>query len=161
MTPNEYNKCVDKHADSLFRFILKSINNEDKSKDIVQDTFEKLWIKHEAVSYDKAKSYLFTAAYHTMIDNIRKEKRLTNFDSIKEEAYSYNSQYSDIQQILHEAVNKLSDIQRSVILLRDYEGYSYKEIEEITGLSEAQVKIYIYRARVYLKNYLGSVESII
>jgi RNA polymerase sigma-70 factor (ECF subfamily) len=55
----------------------------------------------------------------------------------------------------------LSEIQRNVILLRDYQGYSYAEIGEITGLNESQVKVYIYRARLALKEYLGSIDNLI
>jgi DNA-directed RNA polymerase specialized sigma24 family protein len=46
-------------------------------------------------------------------------------------------------------------------MLRDYEGYSYKEIGDITGLSEAQVKINIYRGRMALKSYIGNIETVI
>lgn len=46
-------------------------------------------------------------------------------------------------------------------MLRDYEGYSYQEIGEITGLSESQVKVYIYRARVFLRKYIGKMEVVI
>jgi RNA polymerase sigma-70 factor (ECF subfamily) len=45
--------------------------------------------------------------------------------------------------------------------LRDYEGYSYEEIGEITGLNESQVKVYIYRARLALKQYIGSLENVL
>jgi RNA polymerase sigma-70 factor (ECF subfamily) len=45
--------------------------------------------------------------------------------------------------------------------LRDYEGYSYQEIGEITDLTEAQVKVYIYRARMSLKKYLVSIDMVI
>ena len=77
------------------------------------------------------------------------------------EALSHSSQYSDLQEILHNAIDLLPADQKAVTMLRDYEGYSYKEIEEITGLKEAQVKVYIYRARKFLKSYLGSVEAVI
>jgi len=46
-------------------------------------------------------------------------------------------------------------------LLRDYEGYSYEEIAEITGLSESQVKVYIFRGRAFLKSYIGNLESVL
>jgi RNA polymerase sigma-70 factor (ECF subfamily) len=46
-------------------------------------------------------------------------------------------------------------------MLRDYEGYSYEEIASITGLTESQVKVYIFRARMFLKNYIGSIETVI
>jgi DNA-directed RNA polymerase specialized sigma24 family protein len=47
------------------------------------------------------------------------------------------------------------------VLLRDYEGYSYKEIGEITGQTEAQVKINIYRGRLALKSYIGKIETVL
>jgi len=161
MTVKEFNNTVNQYSDNVYRFILKNIKNEEKAQDVVQDSFEKLWINRKAVVYKKAKSYLFTTAYRTMIDYIRKDKRLTltndnrTFESLHEE------NYTDIQEVLHEAIDRLSDVQKSVILLRDYEGYSYKEIANITKLTEAQVKVYIYRARVFLKTYLGKIENII
>ncbi|MCK4664539.1 MAG: RNA polymerase sigma factor [Bacteroidales bacterium] len=161
MTVREYNIGVDKYSDGVYRFILKNIRDEDKAKDIVQDTYEKLWLNVDNVNYLKIKSYIFTTAYHTMIDLIRKEKKQIRFENVQEENQSHYEQYSDIKEILNTAIKKLPDIQRSVILLRDYEGYSYNEIAEITNLNESQVKVYIYRARIYLKNYIGSLETVI
>ena len=79
MTVKEYNKSVDLYSDNVFRFILKSINDVERAKDIVQDCYEKLWLKIESVSFQKVKSYLFSTAYHTMIDSIRKEKNHTKY----------------------------------------------------------------------------------
>ena len=161
MNIEEYNKAVDLYSDGVFRFILKNIKNVEKAKDIVQDTFEKLWVNFGNVNYQKVKSYIFTTAYHTMIDVIRREKRISDFENVNEAKYSHSNQYSDLSEILNEALNRLNEIQRSIILLRDYEGYSYQEIGEITGLKESQVKVYIFRARVSLKKYIGSVEAVI
>ena len=74
---------------------------------------------------------------------------------------SHNQQYSDLKTVLNEAVNKLPEVQRMVLMMRDYEGYSYKEIGEMTNLGESQVKVYIFRARVFLKNYIGDIEKVI
>jgi RNA polymerase sigma factor (sigma-70 family) len=161
MTVDQYNECVDKYSDNLYRFILKNIRNKDKARDIVQDSYEKLWLKIDDVSFEKVKSYLFTTAYHTMIDTVRREKQEADFEIINTENYLHNEQYSDLNEILHIAINQLPEIQRSVVLLRDYEGYSYDEIGEITGLSESQVKVYIFRARTFLKNYIVSLETVI
>jgi len=161
MTVKEYNLCVDQFADDVFRFILKNIQNEEKAQDVVQDTFERLWINAKKVDGKKAKSYLFTTAYHAMIDQIRKDKRQTDFEQVNPASYSHIEQYSDLKEILNDAIERLPLDQKSVIMLRDYEGYSYKEISEITELSEAQVKVYIYRARVFLKNYIGSMEQVV
>ncbi len=161
MTVSEYNQCVEKHADGLYRFILKNLRDKEKAGDIVQDSFEKLWRKIAEVKFEKSRSYLFSTAYHTMIDWIRKEKRIEDFDQVNPERYSHDEQYTDLQEILHAALDKLPEIQRTVILLRDYEGYSYQEIGQISGLSESQVKVYIYRGRVFLKEYIGSLKAVI
>lgn len=161
MTVEEYNYCVDEFSDNVYRFILKNIHNIDKAKDIIQDSYEKLWIKVETVEYEKAKSYLFTTAYHTMIDLLRREKKFGDFNNVKHENYSHTDQYSDLNEILHEAIELLPEAQRSVIMLRDYEGYSYEEIAEVTGLNESQVKVYIYRGRMFLKEYIGKLETVI
>jgi RNA polymerase sigma-70 factor (ECF subfamily) len=161
MTVEEYNKAVDKYADGLYRFILKNLKDEQMSEDIIQDTFEKLWLKLEEVSGLKVKTYLFTSAYHTMIDYIRKEKRYADVDPAQMSELSDSRHYSDLGEILERAVDHLPEDQKVVVMLRDYEGYSYREISDITGLSESQVKVYIYRARVYLKNYIGKMEQVI
>ena len=162
MTTSEYNKCVDLHSDGVYRFILKNIKDKDEAQDIVQDTFEKIWLKKDEISFDKAKSYFFSTAYHTMINRIRKINSQIEFSkSLNDEDFLHTSQYSDLKQILDRAISKLPDVQRSVLLLRDYEGYSYEEIGQITGLNEAQVKVYIYRARVFLKDHIVSMDSVI
>ena len=160
MNIKEYNECVDKYSDNLYRFLLKNIKDDALAGDFVQDSFEKLWINHQKVDAKKAKSYLFSTGYHIMIDYIRKNKRINSISENDFYNYSHSEQYSDLKEILDKAVEQLPDIQRAVLLLRDYEGYSYKEIAEITRLNESQVKVYIYRARVFMKNYLGKPENV-
>ena len=161
MTVEEYNQSVDKYSDGIYRFILKNLRDTEYSRDIVQDAYERLWKNLANVSGEKVKSYPFTTAYHIMIDHIRKNKRVDHVDEFSGRHIKDYTQYSDLQEILHQAVDKLPQVQKSVVLLRDYEGYSYEEIGEITGLNESQVKVYIYRARVFLRNYIGSLETVI
>lgn len=161
MTAHEYNQCVDAHADGVYRFVLKNIRDEDKARDVVQDSFEKMWNKVAEIEYSKSKSYLFTTAYHTMIDAIRKDKKQSPLDESAFNEHSVENKYSDLKEVLNEAVTKLPEVQRHVIMLRDYEGYSYHEIGEIAGLSESQVKVYIYRARTFLKSYIGKMDLVI
>jgi len=161
MTVKEYNRSVDEYSDSVYRFIRGNLKDEDRANDIVQDSYEKLWRHVTEIEYTVVKSWLFSTAYHTMIDIIRREKRMTSFEDSHENEMTYESQYSDLNEILHEAVNRLPEQQKTAVMLRDYEGYSYKEIGEITGSSEAQVKINIYRGRLALKSYIGKIETLI
>ena len=161
MTISEYNSCVDDFSDGVYRFILKNLRDTEVSHDVVQDSFMKLWIKRKDVESKKGKSYLYTTAYHTMIDYIRKNSRNSSIENTENvQGETFNS-YSYLKEILNLAIEKLPEIQRSVIMLRDYEGYSYEEIGEITNLNESQVKVYIYRARVFLKKFIGSPEMVI
>ena len=161
MTVREYNRSVEDHADHIYRFLLGSIRQKELAEDIVQDTYEKLWVKRENVSYEKVKTYLFTTAYHTMIDRLRKEKRIVSMEETAGEEGSAEMRSPDLNDVLHEALDRLPPDQKAVVLLRDYEGYSYREIGEITGQSESQVKINIFRGRRFLKNYIGSMEVLI
>ncbi|HPC99496.1 MAG TPA: RNA polymerase sigma factor [Bacteroidales bacterium] len=161
MTVKEYNRAVDEYSDAVWRFIRGNLRDEDRANDIVQDSFEKLWMHVAEIDYRVAKSWLFSTAYNNMIDIIRKEKRLVSDETAGNEDMIYDSTYSDLNEILHKALERLPEIQRSSVLLRDYEGYSYREIADITGQTEAQVKINIYRGRLALKAYIGKIESVI
>lgn len=161
MTTAEYNLCVDRHADSVYRFIMKNLRDGDAAKDVVQEAFTRMWERVDTISYGKSKSYLFTSAYHIMIDQIRRDTRNTSFDDVSWDKTAPDNNYSDLKEVLDEAVQRLPEIQRSALLLRDYEGYSYKEIGDILELNESQVKVYIFRARVAMKNYLVSTDMVI
>jgi RNA polymerase sigma-70 factor (ECF subfamily) len=161
MTVAEFNQCVDQHSDGVYRFILKNIKDEEAAMDIVQDAFEKMWLKFREISQASAKSYLFTTAYHRLIDYTRKEKRMTRMEENYDVMEDRQRHYSDLKEILDEALQRLPELQRSLILLRDYEGYSYEEIGQITSLNESQVKVYIFRGRTALKNYLVSIENLV
>ena len=161
MTVKEYNRSVEEFADSVYRFIRADLKDEHRASDIVQDSFEKLWIHVTEIDYSVAKSWLFSTAYHAMIDIIRKEKKMSFLEDTSNADILYESQYSDLNEILHAALDNLPEQQKTCVLLRDYEGYSYKEIGEVTGFSEAQVKINIYRGRIALKNFIRKIETVI
>ncbi len=161
MTEREYNECVNLYADNVFRFIVKNLRHEEDAKDVVQTAFEKLWINRSNVMYEKSKSYLFTVAYNQMIDHLRKVKRITLKDEFSANASVVNQPVNNMKKNLHEALNRLNEIQKSLVLLKDYEGYSYEEIGQITGLNESQVKVYLHRARLTLRNYLVSPENVL
>jgi RNA polymerase sigma factor (sigma-70 family) len=158
---NEYNQCVESYADGVFRFVMKQIRDKDAAKDIVQDSFEKMWRKIDSIDAARSKTYLFTTAYHTLVDYTRKESKKADFSEVNFNEHAHSKQYSDLKEILNQGLEQLPEIQKSVLLLRDYEGYDYAEIGKITSLSESQVKVYIFRARTFLKNYIGKMEAVI
>jgi RNA polymerase sigma factor (sigma-70 family) len=161
MTEREYNQCVDQYADHVYRFIVKNLKHGEDARDVVQTAFEKLWRNREEVEAARSKSYLFTIAYNQMIDHIRKVRRVTLRDEFREETRVTTQPQASLRKVLDEALSRLNETQRSLVMLKDYEGYSYDEIGRITGLSESQVKVYLHRARVQLKSYLVKPENLI
>jgi RNA polymerase sigma factor (sigma-70 family) len=161
MTARQYNDCVDRYADGLYRFVLKNLRHDEDARDVVQSSFEKLWVHHDSVDPAKAKSYLFTVAYHQTIDHIRRERRVRLTVEYPGSRVSDRCTEPDIARILDEALSRLNPTQKSLVLLKDYEGYSYQEIGEITGLNPTQVKVYLHRARMTLRSYLVKPENIV
>lgn len=161
MTDQDFNKCVDDYSDGVYRFIVKNIGQQADAQDIIQSAFEKLWINRKKVEPEKVKSYLFTVAYRQMIDHIRKDKKESITDDLDQIKLSVSQQpNAELKQILLKAINELNPTQKSLILLKDYEGYSYQEIGAIMDLSESQVKVYLHRARLILKGKLVHLEKL-
>jgi len=161
MTAEDYNDCVKLYADGLYRFMLKSTRQVEDARDLVQSSFEKLWEYRSEVNALKCKSYLFTIAYHKMIDLNRKNSRLEFRETVPDHLESVDYSSGRLKEVLEKALGRLNERQRSLVLLKDYEGYSYEEIAEITGLNTTQVKVTLHRARLQLKEWLVSVENVL
>ena len=98
MTVREYNRSVEEYSDAVYRFIRANLRDEDRSNDIVQDSFEKLWRNVTEINYSVVKSWLFTTAYHTMIDIIRKDSRMTSLEDTDTNDPLSEAQYSDLNE---------------------------------------------------------------
>ena len=161
MTEKDYNESVLLYADNVYRFIVKNLRHTEDAEDIVQSAFEKLWIHKDSVEPLKAKSYLFTVAYHLLIDHTRKAKRISLQESFENDTQAAYQENKALKKVLHDALATLSETQRSLVLLKDYEGYSYEEIGEITKLTTDQVRVYLHRARLKLRSYLISPQQVL
>jgi RNA polymerase sigma-70 factor (ECF subfamily) len=160
MDAKSYNVCVHDWADALFRFACKCTGNVEDARDIVQGSFEVLWQKRESVVPEKGKAFLFQVAYNQSVDMYRKKGRVQYQEELKQGGSAHPSN-PDLKRVLDKAIARLDEQSRALVLLKDYEGYRYEEIGQITGLTETQVKVYLHRARKTLKQYLVSVEHII
>jgi RNA polymerase sigma-70 factor (ECF subfamily) len=152
---HEFNTVVKEHSNSLYGFAVRFLKNEDDARDIVQDSFEKLWLNCEKVELSKVKSWLFTCTYNAMINFVTKKQRLIHTETSKlPENFEVSHSQFESQQVVERTVSILPPLQKSIILLRDLEGYSYEEIGEILKLSPSQVKVYLFRARNKVKKQL-------
>lgn len=163
MNKESYITLVETQSDAVFRYILRCTNERETAHDIVQESFEKIWIKRHEIHDETAKAYLFQTATNIMRNQFAKHKTQRQFAQSElftaQKSWNNTSQV-DEKELLEKTFQTLSDEQKQIILLRDYEGYSYAEIAEIMHLSEAQVKVNLFRSRVKLKNAITKIEAL-
>lgn len=156
MTTKDYNHCVNELSDALYRYLCRSYSDAEMAKDVVQSVFEKLWIKRNELEVKEVRSYLFTMARNRAIDVWRKERRVIPIEAHHERATrSQTTAFEDMDYVNY-CLRDLSENQKSIILLREYEGHSYEDIAEIMGMSLSQIKIILFRAR---KKVLNTVKK--
>jgi RNA polymerase sigma-70 factor (ECF subfamily) len=158
MTTKEFENIVDIYANRVCRFADRLLCNREMAKDITQDAFTKLWENKSKVELSKVKSWLFTVAYRDSLKQLESQKR-TSYE-IEDLELSIETNTNNLTEVLEMGMDTLSDIQKSVLLLRDYEGYSYEEIAEISSLTESQVKVYIFRARQKMKDFIKNTNLV-
>ncbi len=162
MKRTEYNIVVQEQSKKLYAYALHFLRNSEDAHDIVQEVYEKMWIHRKKVEFEKAKAWMFTTAHNAMINFVQKKQRLalTNDMSHFEKGISKMHLFESKEVVLR-AVSILPPVQKSIILLRDLEGYSYQEIGQILNLSDAQVKVYLFRGRNKIKKQLKGLKELV
>ncbi|MBC7451399.1 MAG: RNA polymerase sigma factor [Cytophagales bacterium] len=164
MDQTEYNTIVQTYSKNIYRFLNKSVKDPECVKDILQDTFLKFWQHRNNIEIVKAKSWLFVTAYRFMLKLIKQRKLYVSIDHLTEEIQFTNNSASanfNIKETIDKCLDTLPVIQKNIILLRDLEGYNYKEIGDILQLSEEQVKVYLFRGRQKIKNQIKSIHHLL
>lgn len=162
MTRNEYNIVIKAHSNPLYGYALKFLRNQEDAQDIVQDVLEKLWVNRKKVESEKAKSWMYTTAHNAMINMINRKQRLQfpGNEHLPEKSRKESSLFES-NQVVDRALSILPPIQKSIVLLRDLEGYSYEEIGAILQLTPSQVKVYLFRARNKIKKQLKGLTELV
>ena len=159
MTRQEYNSTVEQHSSRLYGYVLKCLQDTEDASDIVQDAFERLWNHRKAVEVNKAKSWLFTTAHNALVNFVKKKSRMDYYgEGMPEKVVMFNDNF-EAKEIIELITETLPPLQKSILLLRDLEGYNYKDIAEILNVSEPQVKVYLFRARRKIKDNLMQLQE--
>ena len=156
----EFNQAVKEYTKNIFRFLYKSLRDEEAVNDLVQDCYLKLWQNRETVNPLKIKPWLFSVAHHAMLNYVKIASRKVAFDDKMQLPQVHQQHDFDTREMLDKILNELPPIQKSILLLRDLEGYEYKEIGEILALGESQVKVYLFRARQRVKESVKELEKV-
>jgi len=159
LNTKEYNNVAKSVSGKLYSYLKKSLGDAAVAQDLVQESFEKLWKHHKELEMEQAEKWLFTTGYRAMLNWIRKNKRMDRMEEAPPEIPVHSENQYDLKEWIELGLAQLSPAQKQIILLRDMQGYSYQEIEEITELSADQVKVYLFRARKKLKTILSKLAE--
>ncbi len=158
----EFKIIVRKYTAHLFRYVMKNVKDEKASEDIVQTTFIKLWENRKNVQSPSVKSWLFSTAYHSLINYVKRSSRSVDISTAEfDEPVQHMNENFSLKEILDKALDTLPPVQKSILLLRDMEGYNYDEIGKILDLTPSQVKVYLFRGRQTVKNKLKNINALI
>lgn len=164
-------QLVNVYSGKIYNLALRILRNKEDAEDILQETF--LTVVEKLHTFDGRSGFftwIYRIATNASLMKLRRKKLVfqdigddTEYaDSIENRVFvdwtqdpSINIYDQEVKKKIDEAVNKLSDIYRSVFVLRDIEGLSIKETSAILNITEENVKIRLRRARQFLRDILS------
>lgn len=166
MSAEEFKIFVQNLKDKMYRVAFRVVNNHEEARDVVQDALVKIWNKRALLEgVENKDAYCITITRNMGIDKLRSRKMQTSDIS---ERYDLESKAANPERIavakdefarIKAFINTMADNHKEVLLLRDVDGYSYKEISGITGYSIEKVKVYLHRARMKIKQHFKTQVS--
>ena len=150
-----YRSFYKKHKDKLFTYLMRMTGDYDLSSDIMQESFTRYLENYEKKALSV--SLLYTIARNSLFDHVRKQGRNTRLGH-KQRSCSGDHEHSlmvreEYRRVVS-AMHKLEKKERDILALAVTGDLSYKEIASIVGISEANVKVKVHRARLNLRKIL-------
>jgi len=165
MTTEEFKRELLPKKNKLFRLAFFLLKNREEAEDTVQEVFLKLWDMGNSLSkYNNIEAVMMTMTRNKCLDKLKSKRE--KFGSLNVYTNNHPSINPDEQSIqkdmalrVKEFMNKLPEQQKTIIHLRDVEGYEYKEIKEITGFELNYIRVNLSRARKAIKESLIKLEE--
>lgn len=143
---------------AMYRMALRITSGSHEAEDVVQDVIIKLWNMRDRLDdVDNLEAFAMRMTRNLAIDRRRMQaNRTESLDAAMEQPQADNGDSEAREQVesIRKIMQLLPEKQRSAMHLRDFEGYSYKEIADILTMTEDQVKVNIFRARQFIKSKL-------
>jgi len=158
-----FDQLFRKYSPKLFRFALSLLKSDDDAREIVQETFFRIWNRRQEIAPDKSfKSFVFTISYNLMIDQLRlrlKDQEYRRFlyenFEIGQERLSVTIDYDTLCSQIEQAVDELPDRRKTIFTLSRNAGMSHREIAEKMGVSVKTVENQINLSLKHIRMRLG------
>lgn len=156
-------QTITKHQGILHKVCGMYCDNKEDKEDLFQEIVAQLWKYYPKFRNEsKVSTWMYRVAINTAITSFKKNKRRPDNSELNKEHIqltyeSVDEAFEERLQMLHSAISKLSDIEKSIILLF-LEEKKYEEIAEIIGITQNNVRVKMNRIRGKLKQYMTGDE---
>ena len=160
MNLDDFKKQVIPLKNKLFRFANRLLENREEAEDMVQEAFIKLWNRRDKLDeYRSVEALAMVTTRNLCLDKLKRKKiTIEKIENLKDEMTdSQQDQKTDLSEIvhkIHQIIQNLPEQQRSIIQLRDIEGYDFEEITELLDMNENAVRVSLSRARKKIRESL-------
>lgn len=156
MTKSEYISSVERLYDRIVRYAFVNIGSSVDAQDIAQETFVVIWNNLRFIEHDKCKSFAFATAHNLILKYFtyrNKFEQHINVNDVENNIKNETSKVFECLDYISKTTVGLNSKWRECLLLKDWEGYSYKEIALILDISEVDAKVSVFRAKQKLKEF--------
>lgn len=155
----EFTELINHNRALIFKVYNLYCNDPESRKDLFQEIVLQLWKSYPAFRGNSAYStWIYRVALNTAISNFRKESRMVEKTSMQLSEFEIpdtSAHAEDKNSALHLAINKLSEIEKAIILLY-LDEKSYDEISEVMGISNSNVGVRLNRIKTKLGKLIKS-----
>ncbi len=151
----------------LYRLALRITLDAAEAEDIVEETLLRVWRRRDELSaVSSLEAYCLTVCRNLAVDAGRRPATANvPLDEAGDEAIDTGHTpeegmaHDERMRLVGQLFDRLPEMQRTVMQLRDIEGLSYQEVAKVTGLTEANVKVTLFRARQRIKKEYERIEN--
>lgn len=165
MTPDQFKSKVLPLKNKLYAFAMSFLSNSEEARDIVQDVMVKIWEENKSIEeYRSIEAWCMTLTRNRALDRIKRkdyrQEDVTQMYDLHELTDSPDVilEKTELLSKIKKLVSTLPAKQREIFVLRDYQEHSYEEIAEILQIELNQVKVYLHRARKFIKEEITKVQ---
>lgn len=170
MTEDKFLELIRKHQDKIYRHAFYLLKNSEDAKDMAQETFIKAWEHRSKLREDTAHSWMLKCVQNLCFNQLKRRKFQVYLDEEDGESletllytHSYKSNPTpdeitmkqELKQLVRQAIDELSPDMRSIVIMREFDEMSYKQIAEELNQPENSVKSLLFRARRRLREILN------
>lgn len=163
MTAEEFKNKVIPYSTKLYPLIFRILKNEEETRDALQDLMLKLWNKRTDLNKcSNLTAYIITTAKNYSFDLLKKKRPSTfrekdEYKILNIEENSFDPEKREKYEYVHQTIEKLPDKFKTVIRLRDIDGFTFEEIKEMTGYEITHIRVILSRARLKVREEIEKI----